>query len=259
MNNEKNVFQSTIETIAFLRSEKGCPWDKKQTIKDLKVYLIEEVYELCDAIENNDNNHIVEEIGDVLLNLFMIANILKEEKVSNICDILEKLRKKIISRHPHVFGDDKTFSPEKALENWNKTKKSNEKKSLFGDIPHTAPALEKAYLIARRASKIGFAFEKEEDIKSKLLEEFNELILAIEKNDKKAIEEETGDMFLTLVNLAVFMKFIPQESLNSSCKKFLKRLQYIEEKLDKENKNFLSEERKELESLWLEAKERLSK
>lgn len=255
MQKKGQIFEKLVETIEFLRSEKGCPWDKKQTIKDIKTYLLEEVYELCDAIDRNDIENISEEIGDVILNLFMIANILNEKGLSNIYEIAENLREKIIKRHPHVFGDKTAVDAQDALKKWHQSKKENEKKGVFKEIPLSAPPLEKAYLISKRADKIGFGFEKQEDIINKLQEELKELISALKHNNKE-VEEETGDLFFTLVNLAVYKGFVPQDALNTTCNKFLKRMQFIETKLDSENKSFLTEKRSYLEKLWEEAKKR---
>ncbi len=250
-------FEKLVETVEILRSEKGCPWDRKQTLKDLKIYLTEEVYELCEAVDSGNENHIAEEAGDVLLNLLMIANVLKEKGLSDIYRIADSLREKIINRHPHVFGDKNAVTPEEALKNWHHSKKDKEKKGLFKNIPSSAPPLEKAYIVSRRAEKIGFGFENEVEILNKLKEEFQELVTAIEKNNDSDTEEEMGDLFFTLINLAVHKGLVPQDVLNKSCNKFLKRMQYIEDRLDREGKTFQSQERWFLETLWEEAKSRI--
>lgn len=257
MHNGSEVFSKLVETIEMLRSENGCPWDRKQTISDLKTYLVEEVYELCDAIEKADEKDIAEECGDVLLNIVMIANILKEQGKTDIYNVIYKLREKIISRHPHVFGDKSAVSSEEALSKWQHSKKTKENKTLFSNISSAAPALERAYLIAKRVEKINFGFENDEDIINKLREETEELIFAIKHGHKKSIEQEAGDLLFTIVNLSVFKKFVPQDSLNKSCNKFLKRLQYIETRLDKEGKTFSSSERAYIETLWEESKDRV--
>lgn len=251
------IFDELVETIEFLRSEKGCPWDKKQTINNIKTHLIEEVYELSDAIDSETTKNIAEECGDVLLNLIMIANMLKEKGETDIYTILGNLREKIINRHPHVFGEKNAVSADDALINWQQSKKIHEKKSLFNNIPSSTPALERAFLIAKRADKIGFGFENDDDIISKLREETNELIDAIKSKDNVYVEQELGDLLFTIVNLSVLKGLTPQDSLNKSCNKFLKRLQYIENKLDSDGKVFQSQERAYIELLWEESKDKV--
>lgn len=256
MKKTEKAFEKLLAIIEHLRSENGCPWDRKQSINDLKTYLVEEVYELCDAIDRVDHDNLKEEIGDVLLNLLMISTILKEKGLSDIHEIVDDLRVKIINRHPHVFGDKTAKNAQEALSNWHQSKKEKEKKGIFKDIPVSVPPLEKAFLISKRATKIGFGFDRQEDIIKKLNEEFNELLLALKDNDDDKIKEETGDLLFTLVNLAVYKNFVPQDVLNDTCNKFLKRIQFIEAKLDSENKKFLSEKRNYIEKLWEEAKKK---
>ncbi len=258
MKKNEKTFVKLLDIIEYLRSENGCPWDRKQSINDLKTYLVEEVYELCDAIDRADYDNLKEEIGDVLLNLFMISTILKEKSFSDIYEIVDNLRMKIINRHPHVFGDKTAHDTQEALNNWHQAKKEKEKKGIFQDIPFSVPPLEKAFLISKRATKVGFGFETKDDIITKLKEEFSELLSALKVNNDDKIKEETGDLLFTLVNLAVYKNFVPQDVLNDTCNKFLKRIQFIEAKLDSESKNFQSEQRNYLEKLWEEAKKKES-
>ena len=247
-------FDELVNTIETLRSENGCPWDRKQTLADLKKYLIEEVYELCDAIDQNDGVKIAEESGDVLLNLLLISTILKEKKISTPDNIINNVTQKIINRHPHVFGDTKAANADEALINWHISKKKNENKKLFGDIPISAPALTRAYIISKRAAKIGFGFENIDQLYDKMEEEFKEMKAAVNNESIKEIDIELGDILFTLVNLGVFLDIYPEDSLKNSCEKFLKRFRYIEEKLDGEGKEFLSSRRQDIEKIWDESK-----
>lgn len=247
-------FKQLVETIEFLRSEKGCPWDRAQTLESYKKYLLEELYELFDAIEKKDSIAIVEELGDVLLNILLMATILKEETGIGIDNILINLKKKIILRHPHVFGQEKEYDIENSYKKWVNEKRKNENKGLFSDIPLSSPSLILAYLISKRAEKIGFGFEDIQSIYKKIQEEEDELKKALEKKDKKLISDELGDLLLSIVNLSTFLDTHPEEALRNTCLKFLKRLQFIENKLLEENKNFFEVDREVLEELWEKSK-----
>lgn len=248
------AFQQLVDTIEFLRSEKGCPWDRAQTLESYKKYIIEEVYELFDAIERKNNLAIAEELGDLLLNILLMATILKESSGIKIDEILDNLKRKIISRHPHVFGEDKEYSLDNSYKRWADEKRKTENKGLFTDIPLHSPSLILAYLISKRAEKVGFGFNNIESILNKVDEEETELKEAIKKSDNNEITGEIGDLLLAIVNLALFLDVHPEEALRKTCLKFLDRLQFIEDSLTKEGKNFFEVDRDLLEKLWEKSK-----
>ncbi len=248
------VFQEVINTVEFLRSEKGCPWDRAQTLESYKKYIIEEVYELFDAIDRNNLEDISEELGDLFLNILLMATILKELGGTTIEEILKSLNKKLISRHPHVFGEASEYSLERAQERWFKEKRKKEKKGLFSDIPLSSPSLVLAYLISKRAEKVGFGFDDIKTVLNKVEEEKSELLNAIEKSEKEEIREEIGDLLLAIVNLSLFLNIHPEESLRKTCLKFLNRLRFIEDTLEREGKNFFDVDRESIEKLWEQSK-----
>lgn len=248
------AFQQLVDTIEFLRSEKGCPWDRAQTLESYKKYIIEEVYELFDAIERKNNLAIAEELGDLLLNILLMATILKESSGIKIDEILDNLKRKIISRHPHVFGEDKEYSLDNSYRRWADEKRKTENKGLFTDIPLHSPSLILAYLISKRAEKVGFGFNNIESILNKVDEEEMELKEAIKKSDNNEITGEIGDLLLAIVNLALFLDVHPEEALRKTCLKFLDRLRFIEDSLTKEGKNFFEVDRDLLEKLWEKSK-----
>ncbi len=247
-------FEKLINTIEYLRSEKGCPWDRAQTMESYKTYILEEVYELFNSIENKDLYGISEELGDLLLNILLMATILKENGGDNISKIIDNINKKIINRHPHVFGDNKEYEEQKAYEVWIREKKRHENKGVFSDIPINAPALTLAYLISKRAHKSGFGFDSINQILDKVLEEIEEIKDAVKDGCWEKINKEMGDLFFSSVNLSVFLNIHPEDALRSTCIKFLKRLKYIEEELNKMGKDFFSSDRELIEKLWEEAK-----
>ncbi len=247
-------FENLINTVEYLRSEKGCPWDRAQTLESYKSYILEEVYELLDAIENNDLSNISEELGDLLLNILLLATILKEKGGKDISQIIEDINRKVINRHPHVFGENKEYEEEKAYQVWVKEKKKHENKGIFSNIPLSAPALALAYIIAKRADKSGFGFNSADEIFNKISEETEELKEAIGEKSKEKITRELGDLFFSSVNLSVFLDIHPEEALRSTCLKFLKRLKYIENELSKSGKDFFNTPREIIEKFWEEAK-----
>ncbi len=247
-------FKELYNTIAFLRSKRGCPWDRKQTLQSLKKYLIEEVFELVDSIERDETNDIIEEIGDLLLNLLMISVILKEQKRATIEEILYKINKKIIDRHPHVFGDKKAKTVEDVSLNWEQHKINVENKRTFNTIPHFAPALQKAFMLSKKADKAGFGFKNIKEIQLKIDEEMRELDEAIKTNDKKMVEHEIGDVLISIATLSLYLDINPEFALNKGCNRFIKRFEYIENELEKIGKNIFEVSREELEKLWEKSK-----
>lgn len=243
-----------IKTIEYLRSENGCPWDRKQTLENLRKYIIEEVYELYDAIEREKYEDIIEEIGDVLLNLILMVTILKEKNIATLNDILVRLNDKIISRHPHVFGNEKARNADDAKARWDINKVTHEQKNLFEHIPKYIPALHRAYVMSKRAEKIGFSFNNYEEVRNKVTEELNELDDAIKTGENSSIEHEIGDVLISIANVSLMLDVNPENALHKCCERFIKRFEFIEKSLSKEGKEIFNVPREELERLWEKSK-----
>jgi len=253
-------FLKLTEIMEKLRSPEGCPWDKKQTPSSLKPYLLEETYEVLEAIDQKKAPLLKEELGDLLFQIIFHSQIAQEDDQFTLTEVCEGINEKLTRRHPHVFSGEKAQSIEQVSENWEKIKaqeKQNNSGLLFS-IPQNLPALFRAYKIGKKVSTVGFDWKKTEDVVEKFQEEWRELEEAIQKQDIHAIEEEMGDVLFTLCNLSRFLKINPEEALRRACKKFEKRFAYLEEKIRLENKDLKSCSLEEMEKLWQDAKKNLA-
>lgn len=252
-----------LEVMRALRSEKGCPWDKKQTHATLKPYLIEECAEFLDAVDENDRDNILEELGDILLHIVFHSQIAHENGNFTFEDVVEAVTNKLIRRHPHVFGEKFADTPDRVIELWQEVKKKekpDKKKSELDGIPHHFPALFRAEEIQKRAAKFGFDWESSSQIIAKIEEELGELKEALKLSDKKKIEEEIGDLLFSIVNLARFLKgHSAEELLARTTAKFKKRFVYIEQKLAETGRTPAESNINEMDSLWNEAKKKVIK
>ena len=247
-----------LEEIAeILRSENGCFWDKEQTSSTLKPYLIEEAYEVYDAIEKDDNNELKEELGDLLYQVYAHAQIAKEKNLFNINDVAQSIIDKLIRRHPHVFGDDKVNNAEEVIEKWEIIKKDEkpERKSILEGVPRHLPSLLKAYRVQQKVSRAGFDWDNVHGAVLKIDEEINELKEAVLEGNEKKIEEESGDLLFSIVNVLRFMKVNADEALNRAVNKFIKRFMFIEKKVEESGGSIDNMSLSELEALWEKAKE----
>lgn len=243
-----NEFLKLVELVATLRGEEGCPWDREQTLSAFKTFLLEEVYELIDAIEKDNVQALKEELGDLLFHIIFIAQICAEQKRFDIKDILEAEYQKMYNRHPHVFLKESLEKP--IQKRWEEIKKEEkEDYSLLSNIPASIPALLRAYIITRRVARVGFDWEKLEDIYEKMREEIDELKKAEEAKDAGATKEEIGDLLFTIVNISRFHNVDPEDALRSTSEKFIKRFNYIEKNTDI-TKSSLSD----MDNLWDEIK-----
>jgi tetrapyrrole methylase family protein/MazG family protein len=233
-----------IEITKRLRAEDGCPWDKKQTLKTLRPYVIEEAYEVVDAISKEDYVNLKEEAGDLLLQVLFIANIAQESNLFHLEDILQVLSDKLIRRHPHVFGDRKVGNAEEALSVWNE-QKSLENKGEEKEFSLTLPSLLRAVEISKAYSKLGLEFPSSEDILEKLQSEIREFEEVVETQSSEGIEEELGDILFTVANLCRTKKVNPEMVLNRSSDKFVERAKFF---LDLKKKGLPDDE------AWKEAK-----
>jgi len=244
-----------IEIMARLRGSQGCPWDREQTHDSLKRYLIEEAYEILDAIDSQDPQHLKEELGDLLLQIVFHAQIASESNRFDMGDVLEGIITKLIRRHPHVFGETEVTSAREVLLNWEeiKSKEKKERASIIAGIPRSFPALIYAFKLQSRAAKVGFDWEDVEGVFEKILEEVDELKRA--KIGKGEIEDEVGDLLFAIVNLARHFDIDPELALEKTNKKFERRFRYIEDKASEKGGNLAEMSLEEKDKLWDEAKE----
>ncbi|MDA3900277.1 MAG: nucleoside triphosphate pyrophosphohydrolase [Spirochaetes bacterium] len=237
-----------------LRGENGCPWDRKQTHDSLKKYLIEETYEVVDAIESGRSDILKEELGDLLYQVYAHAEISPDFTVD---DIAEGIITKLVSRHPHVFGSETADTPDAVADKWERIKKKErtDKKILEG-VPAHLPALLKAYRVQEKVSRAGFDFPDLSDTIVRLEEELEELKEAVEKNDRNSVENEFGDILFSIVNIARFSSIDPEESLRAAIEKFTGRFNIVEKMVDDSGKNFDDYTTNELDMMWKSAKEK---
>ena len=248
---------SIFNLIEKLRGENGCPWDKKQTPDSMITYLINEAYELQDAIKSGDSRNILDEAGDVLFQLLFIIYIFSEKESFDFENVIENNIKKMERRHPHVFGEIKAESVQKVKENWEKIKieeRKNEFKSILDSVSSSMPSLGRAYLISKKVGTAGFDWDNMEGVKEKVTEEWIELNEALSENNSENIALEFGDLLFTLTNVARFAGIHPEAALAYSVSKFEKRYKYMEKILFNSGKDLFSISRNEIDKLWEKAK-----
>jgi len=256
---EKRPLYLFEEIISALRGENGCPWDRKQTHQSLKPFLVEETYEALDAIDSGDAGHLKEELGDILLQIYLHAEIARERGAFAIDDVARSIIDKIILRHPHVFGSDRVRDAEQVVERWEEIKKKEKplRESMLDGVPKHLPALLKAYRIQQRVSRVGFDWERIGDVAAKLDEEVGEFKTALSSDDRGRIEDEAGDILFTIANILRFMHINPEEVLDKTIKKFTSRFQYVEKRSGELNVSLEEMTIDEMERLWQESKGRV--
>jgi tetrapyrrole methylase family protein/MazG family protein len=250
-----NELYRLVDVMKRLRSPGGCPWDREQTHESLKPYLLEEAYEVLSAIDMHDDEELKEELGDLLLQIVFHAQLADEENRFSIDDVAESIVKKLIRRHPHVFSEVKVNGSEEVLQNWEKIKKDEGKKSALDGVPPTLPALLKARRVQEKAKRVGFDWDNAEGAFEKVVEEVNELKKAIVEGKKGTVEEELGDVLFSIVNVSRFVDVDAEDALRNTINKFMARFQYIEKKIEKHGKKPLEHHSLgELDHLWEKAK-----
>ena len=250
----KKSFDGLVSLMTRLRGPDGCPWDRKQTLPDLKPYVIEEAYEVVDAIDRDDRAALLEEIGDFLLEAVFITEITREEGTFDIYDSITAIHDKLVRRHPHVFGDVEAKDAEQVLVNWEKLKRDERKaenKSVLSGVPQSLPALLKASRLTEKAARVGFDWRRTDDVFHKLDEEIAELREAVASGDTSHVHEEIGDLLFTVANIARKVNVNPEEALQSTNRKFQRRFEAMESRAE-HHLDTLSLE--ELDRLWDEAK-----
>ena len=231
-----------------------CPWDRKQTMQSLRHLTIEETYELGDAILENDLPEIKKELGDLLLHIVFYAKIAAETNSFDIADVIKEINKKLIYRHPHVFGDVKAETEEEVAKNWEKLKLKEGKKSILEGVPKSLPALVKASRIQDKAACSGFDWEKPEQVFEKVQEEINELQEEVLNRNNEKIESEFGDVLFSLINYARFLKIDPESALERTNKKFIQRFQFLEKESIKAGKQLSEMTLEEMDVYWEKSK-----
>jgi MazG family protein len=240
-----------------LRAPGGCPWDREQTFASLKPFVIEESYEVLDAIDRDDRRALVEELGDFLLQAVFLAEIAREEGSFTIDDAITAIHDKLVRRHPHVFADVVANDAEQVLANWEKLKseeRKGENKGVLSGVPDSLPALLKASRLTEKAARVGFDWRRTEDVLEKLQEEFRELEQAIAARDAENISEEIGDLLFTLANVARKLGVNPEDALQGTNRKFKRRFESMETTLRERDQQLDEHSLEELDELWDQAK-----
>ncbi|GAA0728839.1 nucleoside triphosphate pyrophosphohydrolase [Aquimarina litoralis] len=231
-----------------------CPWDKKQTLQSLRYLTIEETYELGDAILENNLDEVKKELGDLLLHIVFYSKIGSETNDFDIADVANSICEKLINRHPHIYGDVMVDNEEDVKRNWENLKLKEGKKSVLEGVPKSLPAMVKASRIQDKVAGVGFDWEEPKQVFEKLEEELSELQYEIEKQDIDKIESEFGDVLFSMINYARFLNVNPEDALERTNKKFMKRFQFLENKAREKNKSLKDMSLAEMDVFWEEAK-----
>lgn len=265
-----SAFIKLVDIMEKLRGENGCPWDRKQSFETLRTYIVEEAYELVDAITNGVPDSIKEESGDLLLQIVFLSSIAKEKCLYDIDDVINCLCDKLVRRHPHVFADERAADSDEVLRNWERIKleekavdginySENKANSILSGVPSGLPALLKAYRIQEKAAHVGFDWEKGDTapIFAKIQEEIEEIKAAVESEDAAFIEEEIGDLLFAGVNLARHLGVNPDAALGRANAKFMLRFSEIEKLVSQSSRDWADFSLDDLDSMWIIAKKRV--
>jgi tetrapyrrole methylase family protein/MazG family protein len=245
-------FNEFVQIVERLRKE--CPWDREQTNDSIKAATIEEAYEVVEAIDNNDYEELKKELGDLLLHVVFHTVIAEESNHFKIDDVIETIQEKLIRRHPHVFGDKQVSDAEEVITNWEEIKLSEGRVNLLDGMPPLLPALQRAHRIQEKVSKVGFDWEKKEDVWKKVIEEIEEMHRSEKNGSHDELEGEIGDVIFALVNYARFLKVNPENALRKTNKKFIKRFGYVEKKITESGRKLSESTLEEMDKFWEESK-----
>lgn len=252
-------FERIMSIMRKLRGPGGCPWDAEQTHESLKRYLLEETYEVIEALDSHSDEHLKEELGDLLLQPVFHAVIAEERGAFTMDELLETLADKLIRRHPHVFGDLEIKDSQAQVENWEKIKKQEkgeQRRSALSGVPPHLPALLKAQKITEKASRVGFDWEHVDQVKAKVLEELHEFEEALASGDQEHTEAELGDLLFAIVNLGRFLDLDTEEALRKTISRFQQRFSYVETQVHARGGSLHDATLAEMEALWEEAKQK---
>jgi len=247
-------FQRLVHIMAQLRGEDGCPWDREQTHRSLRQYLLEEAFEVLEAIDDNNVSELPKELGDLLLQIVFHAQIATEDGRFSIDDVIEGITNKLINRHPNVFGDVNIETAEEQSINWEKMKRKEGKKSVIDGVPRALSALLRATRIQQKAATVGFDWPNEKPVWDKIDEEIQEFKQACQQADSARMEEEFGDVLFSLVNLARFLNINGEDALRQTTEKFIRRFQKLEADVEAQEKNMHDMSLEELDAIWNKVK-----
>ena len=253
MENKTKAFERLLKIMDELREQ--CPWDKDQTMDSLRYLTIEELYELSDAILNKDMEEVKKELGDILLHIVFYSRIASETNDFDISDVIHAVCDKLVHRHPHIYGDVKVKDAIEVKKNWEKLKLKEGKKSVLEGVPKSLPAIVKSFRIQEKVRGIGFDWDNKNQVWDKVLEEIEELKIEVKKGDKDKIESEFGDVLFALTNYSRFINVNPEDALERTNKRFIKRFQIMETLIEKENLKLDEMKLQEMDVYWDKAKE----
>ena len=240
-----------------LRSEQGCPWDREQTLESLKSSLVEETYEVLDAIDSGDRASLKDELGDVLLQVVFQSQLCREEGAFDFYDVAETISEKLIRRHPHIFGDARADTAQDVIRNWEaikKTERGDEKRSVLAGVPKSMPPMQRAFQIQRKAARVGFDWPDVRGVADKVAEELREVEEALAQNDTKALHDELGDLLFAVINLCRFSDCDADDVLKAAVQKFVRRFQHVEQTVDASGRKMQDCPLEELDRYWNDAK-----
>jgi MazG family protein len=253
------AFDRLMELIRTLRSENGCPWDRKQTPQTIHPYILEEYHEMVEAMSRGTSREITDELGDLIFLTVFIAYLFEQQGTTSLVQVLDGAVEKMRRRHPHVFGDVQVSDAEDVIDNWGKIKASEEnirsRTSILDGIPRSLPALNRAQKLARRASKVGFDWAAAEDVFRKVEEELGEFRQAVDSGSASHMREELGDLLFVVVNAARHLQINSEVALNETSDKFERRFRHIEARLREQGRSLEDADLPEMDALWDEAKE----
>lgn len=245
-------FEKLWEIMKRLRQE--CPWDSEQTHDSIKAATLEETYEVLEAIDLKDYYELKSELGDLLLHIVFHSAIAEENKTFSVNDVIDSITEKLIRRHPHVFGDVQVKNTKEVLRNWEEIKLSEGRDSVLEGVPKNLPSLARAYRLQEKASKVGFDWEKKEDVWKKVIEEIEEMHAEEKSGNHEEFEKEIGDVFFALTNYARFLGVNPENALRRTNEKFISRFNYVEKKIKESGKGLTESNLEEMDKYWNESK-----
>ena len=248
----ESKFTDFVEIVKRLRKE--CPWDREQTNDSIKANTIEEAYEVVEAIDHKNYDELKKELGDLLLHVVFHTQIAEENKHFNINDVLESIQEKLIRRHPHVFGEVNVANSNEVKKNWEEIKLSEGREFVLDGVPHNLPAFQRAHRLQEKAAKVGFDWEKKEDVWKKVIEEIEEMHQSEKEESKEHLEKEVGDVFFAMVNYARFLKINPEDALRRTNEKFINRFNYVQKRVKETGKAINESNLEEMDKYWNESK-----
>lgn len=258
MKKERYNYQDLLDIVSRLRAPDGCPWDREQDHKTLKRYLIEESYEVLEAIDEEKSDKLCDELGDLLLQVLLHSQIAKENSQFDMSDVIHGVSAKMINRHRHVFGEEEAKTADDVMVIWEKVKKDEKghenQTQVLKSVPGNLPALMRSFKVQEKAAQVGFDWDDVKDAMAKVKEETAELEEAYQTGDGAHIEEELGDLLFAVVNVSRFLKVQPELALTATVNKFIRRFEYVETKALEQGRQLKEMSLKDMDSLWDEAK-----